>query len=67
METNMILGKFLCFIVRAFGGAHRWRRLRKREQPKNYLVAELSMGRSIRVCDRCEVQRWAKARRKKAS
>ena len=56
-------GAILCWLLRR----HKWRRLRKREQPKNYLVAEHDMERSIRVCDRCEVQRWAKARRKKAS
>ena len=56
-----MIGKLLCWLLRR----HKWRRLRKAEQPKNYLVAELAMERSIRVCDRCEVQRWAKARRRK--
>ncbi len=55
----MILGRAICYLLRRFGGSHRWRRLRISE------TADLIGRDGLRICARCKVTRAVKVRKAK--
>ena len=51
--------RFLCWLIRWFGGSHQWRRLRRSDQ------FEPGQERFLRICNRCDVTRPVAPRTRK--
>ena len=54
-------GEIVCYVIRLFGGTHKWRRLRKDECEARGLVPG---NLDHRICGRCGITRPIKQRGK---
>lgn len=62
---DVILGPFRCWLIRLFGGKHKWRRLTKKERDARIARGTADTISAARICRRCGAERIAAKRKTK--